>query len=107
MDGAWDVSLDGGPVQRWNISQTGCDVALSSDPAGGYICAGVTGVAGSTGFWASWTCTEGACRSYYRLDANVAGNALTGTMAWSQGSYGNGYCPAIGTTMKTVSGTRR
>jgi hypothetical protein len=63
------------------------------------------GSAGDTGLWATWTTTVGACRYYSSLEATVSGNGLSGTIYWSRGAYGQGYC-AGGMGSIAVSGSR-
>lgn len=112
MGGAWDVSIDFGnglvAQQRWTITQTQCELRLVADPPDAYgpALSAATGAAGQNGLWATWTITNGACRCYSSLDASVSGNTLRGTIGWSRGPYGAGFCSgALGSI--AVTGTRR
>ena len=113
FDGTWDVSLDFGDgavgTQRWLVTQDACVLALKGDPSDAYGpgLSSAIGNAGPAGFWATWAITNGACRTYSRLDAEVNGNALSGTIGWSRASYGAGYCVGGGIGTVQVSGLRR
>jgi hypothetical protein len=112
LDGTWNVALDDGNgmvgQQRWILTQNQCELALTGDPSDEYgPSLGVAvGNAGVDGLWATWTKTVDTCRYYSRLDATVNGNALSGTLNWSRGAYGQGYCSS-GTGRIVVSGRRQ
>jgi hypothetical protein len=113
VDGTWDVRLDYGDgalgTQRWQISQDACVLALQGDPPDDYgpALSSAVGNAGPSGFSATWANTSGACRTTSRLEAEVDGDAMSGTIGWSRASYGAGYCTSGGIGTVQVSGARR
>lgn len=111
VDGTWNVSLDHGNGlvgrQQWTITQNQCELTLTGNPSDDYgpSLGTAIGVAGVGGLWATWTKSIDACRYYSRLDVTVNGNVLSGTLNWSRGSYGNGYCSSGSGTIG-ISGSR-
>ena len=115
MDGAWDVTYEDGTgparTQRWLVAQTGCEVSLAVMAADGTGSALFTarGVAGSDGFWVTWSFTDGACRISGRVEANVTADTLDGTVSEARSNHGAGEClgAGLGIVMSRVRGARR
>ncbi|MEY4753185.1 MAG: hypothetical protein RJA44_860 [Pseudomonadota bacterium] len=110
--GVWSVAADYGngliARQRWTISQQGCTLQLSADPADGNgpLLASATGGAGDGVFWASWIRLAGACRYVSQIDVTAAASGIfSGTLYWSRGSNGQGLCPG-GAGQLAISGQR-
>lgn len=106
-DGTWNVHftlMDGTNMggQTWAISQTGCDIAATAQPAAdgsiGISPEGASGYAFDVGLRAFWSSTVGPCTTDSNLEATVSAGTMTGTVYWCTVPNGAGYCSAGGGT---------
>lgn len=112
VGGGWTVDVDYGngliSHQNWTISQSVCDLVITTDLPDTYgpgLPASTVGYAGIDSFGANWENPAGSCLYSSRLMVTVSGSSLSGTIDWGRNGYGNGYCPAALGTL-AVTGTR-
>ena len=113
--GVWDlrrVGLTGAGITCpenglvWTISQTGCDVTVTSqawDPANG-----ATGALWDSRLYAQWSWLEGCYQLTESIDVMVDGGTMTGEyfLVRAQAVY-PAFCPGLGMCSASLSGVRQ